>query len=279
MVTLVALTSTAGCRPGAPAFVELGQARRAAADLRVHLNKAADASNRAVMADTDEASMVFARDAEALSRLVESDMATLASALRSLHFPTRFGFLESSTSISRSIGIGQEHPGLAVENTNLKAQRLTFDPLREVADGFRTALESIVGTLAPKDRCRIEGFVAGAVLAVRDIQVLHAPHIAESDAATMTASRRWTVCGDGRQCRRRAVQTRRFEGTGLAVARKEFDRFKEISSQIVVLSRRNSNVRSFDLALRTRPPLTAACDDSVRSLQDALAKEGSKATR
>jgi hypothetical protein len=58
-----------------------------------------------------------------------------------------------------------------------------------------------------------------------------------------------------------------------------FERFKDLSRQIVALSRRNSNVRSLALSLRDKPPLTAACEDSLRSLDEALAKEGFPATR
>jgi hypothetical protein len=47
----------------------------------------------------------------------------------------------------------------------------------------------------------------------------------------------------------------------------------------VALSRRNTNVRSLALSLTARPPLAAACDGSLRALQDALAKEASTATR
>jgi hypothetical protein len=65
----------------------------------------------------------------------------------------------------------------------------------------------------------------------------------------------------------------------LVAALSALDHFKEISSQIVTLSRRNSNVRSLELSLRAKPALTASCDDSLHALQDALTKEGSKATR
>jgi hypothetical protein len=37
--------------------------------------------------------------------------------------------------------------------------------------------------------------------------------------------------------------------------------------------------RSCQVALRSKPALVAACDDSLRVLQEALAKQGSKATR
>jgi hypothetical protein len=65
----------------------------------------------------------------------------------------------------------------------------------------------------------------------------------------------------------------------LASALASLDRFKDVSAQIVALSRRNSNVRSLALSLREKPVLTAACDDSLRRLEDALAKEGFPATR
>ena len=38
-------------------------------------------------------------------------------------------------------------------------------------------------------------------------------------------------------------------------------------------------VRSLELSLRSKPALTAACDDSLRVLQEALAKEAFPATR
>jgi hypothetical protein len=263
--------------------VELDRARRTTADLRIQFNKAADASNRAVMADTDEASVAFARDAEQTLQIVESETAKLAAILQSPHFPNEIRLLEEfKNHFSEYLKLDQSILGLAVENTNLKAQRLSFGPLREVAERFKNSLESIAGKFLPKDRCRIDALIAKAVLAVREIQVLHAPHIAESDAAAMTRIEREL---DNLQATasNAVIELSGFPESkapdAVAVARKELGRFKEISDQIVTLSRRNSNVRSLELALRTQLPLTAACDDSLRAIQNALAKEGSKATR
>ncbi len=64
VVALITLVLSPGCRKDTPAFVELDQARQTAADLRIQFGKAVDASNRAVMAETDEASIAFAREAE-----------------------------------------------------------------------------------------------------------------------------------------------------------------------------------------------------------------------
>jgi glutamine synthetase len=65
----------------------------------------------------------------------------------------------------------------------------------------------------------------------------------------------------------------------LAAATDALDRFDGISKKIVALSRHNSNVRSLELSIRRKPAITAVCDESLRTLQDALAKETFKATR
>ena len=272
----------AGCRgdPSA-ALAELAEARRLAADLRVQLSKSADASNRAVMADTDEASLVFAHEAEQTTQTVQGDVAALAPHLRNLGYPTEVRFLdEFAGRFAAYLTLDRNVLELAVENTNLKAQRLSFGPARGAADSFRDALETV--SLGSKDRCRVESLVARAVLAVRDIQVLQAPHIAESDDAAMT--RMETEMGGLEVAASDALD--RISGLvdskaqpQLAAALASLARFKDVSRQIVALSRRNSNVRSLALSLREKPGLTAACDDSLRSLEEALAKEGFTATR
>ncbi len=171
---------------------------------------------------------------------------------------------------------------LAVENTNLKAQRLSFGPARQAADGLRDSLGAIPSNVPPNDSCRVEGLVAKAILAVREMQVIQARHIAESDDAAMTRMEKEMADLGG--VARDAIKAladivppsaRPLVDTALL----GLDQFNDISGQIVALSRRNSNVRSLDLSLRQKPPLTASCEGSLRSLQDALAAEGSKATR
>jgi len=68
-------------------------------------------------------------------------------------------------------------------------------------------------------------------------------------------------------------------GSGLGAAAAALDRFNAINTELVGLSRRNSNVRSLALALGRKRTLTAACDDSLRALQEALEKHDFTATR
>src|SRR5262245_51395013 len=64
----------------------LGEARRLAAELQVAFTRAADAANRAVMADTDEASVAYAREATEASDAVQKNADALMSVMREFEF-------------------------------------------------------------------------------------------------------------------------------------------------------------------------------------------------
>ena len=168
--------------------------------------------------------------------------------------------------------------GLAVENTNLKAQRLAFGPARQAADAFRDSLEAVAR--ASKDTGRVHAIVATAVANVREIQVLQAPHIAEADEAEM--SRLEAQMTSSKTAARQALDALKGlvqPGPDLAAAATALDRFDAINTELVALSRRNSDVHSLALSLGRKRTLTAACDDSLRALQDALQKHHFTATR
>src|SRR4029079_12438951 len=118
---------------------------------------------------------------------------------------------------------------------------------------------------------------ATALSSVREIQVLQAPHIAEPGEATMarieqrmkteeTAARAGLA--------KLAALIRPSSTTHLASATAALDRFMAVNTQILGLSHRNTNVRSLALSLDQKRPLTAACEETLRALQDALAKRG-----
>jgi hypothetical protein len=170
---------------------------------------------------------------------------------------------------------------LAVENTNLKAQRLSFGPLRDAASALRTALDAVAKAASPKTSCQIASLVARAELAVADIQVLDAPHIAEADEGVMTKLEKEM---DGLE-----VSARGALGTlaglvepgsqaDVAAAVAALDRFKAAQANVVTLSRKNTNVHSLSLSFRKRP-LASDCDASLATLSDGLAKRRLGAAR
>ena len=65
----------------------------------------------------------------------------------------------------------------------------------------------------------------------------------------------------------------------VAAAVAALNRFMAVNAEIVVLSRRNSNVRSLALSLGQKRMLTAQCEETLRALQEALTKRAFGGTR
>lgn len=282
MTLFVVILLGVACREGS-VFAEIDRARALTAEARLRLSQADDASNRAVMADSDEASIAFAHDAEEATRELGRSLAELGSLLRKLRLSQEIRtFDEFQGQWSKYQTLDKEILTLAVENTNLKAQALSFGSARETADALRASLEKTVAGVPGKDRCRADSLVATATLAVREIQVVQARHIAERTDPVMTQLEQ-QMRGLGTQARDALGALRALAPAAaqldLTTSVSALDRFEEIAARIIALSRRNTNVRSFELALRQKPALSTACEQSLEALQQALAQEGSKATR
>lgn len=130
----------------------LTEARRLSADLLVQLTMAADASNRAVMAESDGASAAFAMEAEQTSETVQRDVVALASLLTALRYADETRVLEEFRNrFAEYRALDRSILQLAVEATNLKAQRLSFGSGRDAANAFRDALSAIAARDASTD--------------------------------------------------------------------------------------------------------------------------------
>lgn len=281
---MVAVCALAGCRDAPLAdMTRLSDARQGASDALVQFIRSVDAGNRAVMADTDETSEAFATEAQTASNAVSRDVESLTQLFHDLDFVDESRLLqEFGTRFAEYTAVDREVLKLAVENTNLKAQRLSFGPAQASADAFRDALRALEPADAASTDFRVEASVAAAVAAVREVQVLQAPHIAESDEGAMT--RLEQRAADAEAEARRSV--RRLDGLlspearpKLQYAATALESFIDLNAQIVTLSRRNSNVRSLALSLGQKRTLAAACEDRLTALQDALGKRGFSGTR
>ena len=275
------MTLAAGCDVNR-ALKEQSEARRLSSDLLVQFTRAADAANRAVMADTDATSVEFAREAEQARTGVQSDVDALRPILQGLKFADEGRLLDQFVSRFAEYSALDRHVlELAVENTNLKAQRLSYAPAQEAADSLRDALGAVVAA-APANAWQVKALEASALASVREIQALQAPHIADPDDNAM-ARLEQRMTGSEAAARRAlaalAPLVQPASRPRLAAATQALDRFMALNAQIISLSRRNTNVRSLALSLNQKRPLIAACEESLRALQDALAKHGYPAGR
>ena len=274
LIALVAL-ALAGCAGDLKTSLEQQvEARRLAADLLVQFTKVVESGDRAVMADTDEASIASSRETEQTTQLVQRDADALKPVLAGLGYSQEARLLEDfQQRFSEFRALDTTILGLAVENTNLKAQRLSFGSAQQAADAFRDALEPITRSVPAQAPWRAAALAATAVAAVREIQVLQAPHIAEPEDAVMASLEQRMMTAEA--VARAALE----EMAGLlpsevrprlSAATAALDRFMSANAEIIRLSRRNSNVRSLALSLGQKRTLTARCEETLRSLQDAL---------
>ena len=283
LATAITLALTPGCR-GEPnaVFTELSESRRLAADLRVQFHKSADASNRAVMADTDEASIAFAREAEqakgssrATSRLgcpsatlgYSDEIRSLGSSGSSL--PSTGSSIAACSSWQSRTPTSKPSGCHSVPRVRLRRlPRPARYPSRD-----HTVQRSLPGRVA-----RCQGHVGRA----RDPGLAGSPHCRirrlRDDALREGDGDLGDHGGGRREYAPRTCWNPRARPR-VAAAVSALNGFQGISREIVKLSRRNTNVRSLELSLRRKPTMSAACDDTLRVLQDALGKESFTATR
>jgi hypothetical protein len=281
IAVLVSASLAASCRP--TVLTQQVDARRVAADLHLQFTKSAEATDRAVMADTDEAAGNAAAEARQALRAVERDVERLHSILTSLGYDDELAFLNAfSQRLAEYRALDEEILPLAVENTNLKAQRLSFGPAREAADAFRASVEAAARGSTSKESCCAGALAARAGAALFEIQVLHAPHIAEAEDAAMTRMEQRMEALEA-TAQKTLDELKGQLGAGarpqLAAASEALERFRAVNREIIALSRRNSDVRSVALSLGRKRMVTAVADDQLRALEEALAKHALTATR
>ena len=280
VVAAIAAGVQLGCSAPPPILTQLMDARRLASELHVEFTKAAEAANRAVMADTDEASVAAAEEAKRARQTVERDMEALRPILESLGYREDLRELETFKGrFEEYRRLDDEILPLAVENTNLKAQRLSFGAAREAADVVPFGAGRGRSLRSAKDSSRARELAATARIAVLEILALQAPHIAEprDDVMTRFEEQMKTSAANARKAL--AGLQGSSAPADAANATAALDRFIAINDQIVALSRRNTNVRSLALTLGRKRTVTAECADQLKALEEALAKHEFTATR
>ena len=154
VLAVAVCASGAACTNPQTVLTQLIDARRLASELHVQFTQAADAANRAVMADTDDTSASAADEARRARQVVEGNVQALRAILESLRYREDLRYLDGfAARFDEYRRLDDEILPLAVENTNLKAQRLSFGPAREAASAFQTSVDAAVQAGRTKDTC------------------------------------------------------------------------------------------------------------------------------
>lgn len=277
---LLALTLLAGACAQPPALLRTMEARQRVAELSAHFHKASEATNRAVMADTDDASMALAGEARAASADAQAALDAVAGLVQGLGYQPEVGQVEAlSASFSRYRELEERILSLAVENTNLKAQRLSFGTASAQADAL---VASLTAAASPQAGWQWRARAFEVTSALRELQVLQAPHIAAVDDRVMDRiEERMTAAEarvrEGLSAMRASAPSAPTGGSGSAI--EAFDAFMATHREILALSRKNTNVRSLALVMNEKGALTREGDQILQQLQQALESHTSYGSR
>jgi hypothetical protein len=257
---------------------------RLVSGMQAQLLASAEAEKSAVMAETDAASEAFAAESKRASAAVEQHRSELSRLIDISARPDEVQQLrEFSSCWTRYQEVDAEILGLAVENTNLKAQKLSFVPAPAALDRVQTALDKLVtdsGTSA--EAAPIAKGAYQVLTAALKIHALESRHIAEPSDAEMDRIEAEMKTLDGRVndgLSHLSAQGGDAVKVAVETVRAAYADFQKVNTEVLALSRRNSNVRSLAMSLGQKRNVMAECQDHLQALQEAVRVDVSPATR
>lgn len=263
---------------------EQGEKEQLVSEMLINLHASAVAEQKAVMEETDEASMTYAEESQHKSAAVEKSRQEL-SRLIDLNAPPEESKLihEFDAAWTDYQKLDREILGLAVENTNFKAHRLSIGPASDALKRLEAALNATIDAAgADADEVGISDAAFQTVVAAYKTLTLQSRHIAESSEQEMDRIEREMDALDKQATNEldklSALNVAALQ-TDVAQARAAYKDFQTIHAEILTLSRRNTNVRSLALALGKGRTATAKCIGALTALQKAIRREKSPTTR
>jgi hypothetical protein len=251
--------------------------------MRNELLASAEAEKSSVMADTDEASEAFATQSIQASQSVEKARREL-DRLLGVNSQEATLFLEFSRCWEKLQEIDREVLSLSVQNTNLKALRLSFAPAAEAVKQMEKALNQLMDSVSSSpDAVGITRLASTAMIGTLNIYTLQAPHIAEATETKMaemeTVMKRLDTQVTDALHRLSALVPESCKPC-LDTAWASYRDFQRINTEIVDLSHQNSNVRSYTLSLGQQRKIAAQYQDVLVALEEMVKQNMTfKATR
>jgi hypothetical protein len=248
------------------------------ARMQLDLASASEAEKSAVLAVTDQDSQTFADQARAASGKVEQERRELGELLteggtqgeRDLLVQVTAAFAEFQR-------VDDDLLTLAVKNTNVKAYNLAFGPAATAIKEMNAALARFVAANADaSDAKAMMPLAFGAQVSALRIQTLLPPHIAEESDKKMDELEALMATEDT-QVRKSldglAALPKFSKNPDLATATARYAEFSTIRTQILALSRENTNVRSLSISLNQKRKVMLVCQEALSALQQAILAE------
>jgi hypothetical protein len=242
--------------------------------MQLDLASASEAEKSAVLSITDHDSETFADQARAASGNVEQERRELGGLLtaggtqgeRELLAQFTAAFVEFQR-------IDNDLLALAVKNTNIKAYNLAFGPAATALEEMSAAISRLVAANADSPEPKTTMLALGAQVSALRIQTLLPPHIAEESDKKMDELEALMAREDTEVRKSLGSLSKLSKDRELATAVARYTEFSNIRTQILALSRENTNVRSLSISLNQKRKVMLVCQAALSALQQAILAE------
>jgi len=247
--------------------------------MRIHLLEALEAEKNAVLAITDETSEDFAARARQATESVENSRKEIESLLNLEKLPAEIEMINEFNSCwTQYRKLDETILGLATQNTNLKAQKISTQQGAQEMERFEESLNRLILSNTNGKQCNEAVlFSYEALTAGLKIFALHKLHIEEANDQEMNTIEQRIKSYD--QSARKALGSlRNIAGSAknedLKNAEIAYDRFMNLTAEVLRLSRMNTNIKSAELSLGKKRLISSQCQEILASLQKSIQAQG-----
>jgi hypothetical protein len=247
--------------------------------MRIHLLEAIEAEKSAVLAITDEASEGFAAQARQAADGVESSRKEIESIIHQEKLPGETAMInEFNVCWAHYRKLEETILDLAIQNTNLKAQKISAMQCAQELEHFEASLNRLIHRNKNGSQCnRVVMLSYEALTAGLNIFALHKPHIEEADDQEMDKIEQSIKSYD--ESARKALGSLRsiaslIDNEDLKHAETAYERFMNLTGEVLKLSRMNTNIKSADLSLGKIRLISSQCQEILTKLQETVQAQG-----
>lgn len=252
--------------------------------MRIHLLEAIEAEKNAVMAITDETSENFAVRARQAADGVESGRKEIESIILQEKRPREIEILnEFNICWSQFRKLDETILALATQNTNLKAQKISATQGDQEMERFEQSLNRLIHRHTNNSQGNEAVMLSyEALTAGLKILSLHKPHIEEADDQEMDKIEQ-SIKSYDKSARKALVSLRSIADINdiedMKNAETAYERFMNLTGEVLKLSRMNTNIKSAELSLGRKRLISSQCQEILATLHETVQAPRSNATR
>ena len=246
--------------------------------MRLALVSASEAEKSAVLAVTDQDSQTFAGQARTATAEVEQARRELGELLKTGGTQVEKELFNQFSELFAGFQrIDNTLLDLAVKNTNIKAYNLAFGPAAAALNEMNAALSRLIALNAgsPKEK-QVMLLAYGAEISGLHLQALIPPHVAEESDQKMDELE-LLMSREDKQILKNLDELTALRNLKqksiLATAVSSYAQFSKIKTQILALSRENTNIKSLSISLSQKRKVMLLCQDTLNKLQHAILEE------